>query len=81
MQEMILKIPGVPPLLLKPTPEKYADTPFALHIAMVEIPIRCAVPAMKLYDGSDGAHKPIRTKDDDGTHPKRNEESLFMRKI
>lgn len=46
-----MKITGVPRPIEKVALTSYADSPFADVIALVEIPKRFDVPAMKLYDG------------------------------
>nr|XP_017250644.1 PREDICTED: uncharacterized protein LOC108221266 [Daucus carota subsp. sativus] len=52
LKEMVQRIPGVPKPLEKAAPMSYADSPFSDNIALVEMPKRFAVPAMKTYDGT-----------------------------
>ncbi|XP_017239352.2 uncharacterized protein LOC108212130 [Daucus carota subsp. sativus] len=52
LKEMVQRIPGVPKPLEKAAPMSYADSPFCDNIALVEMPKRFAVPAMKTYDGT-----------------------------
>ena len=51
LRDQYAKIPGVPAPLEQAAPESYADSPFAYHISLVEIPKKFAVPNIKSYNG------------------------------
>ncbi|KAF2609202.1 hypothetical protein F2Q68_00043105 [Brassica cretica] len=52
MQSMVERLPGVAPPIRRGNPDSYADTPFVVGIASVEIARKFSFPSIKMYDGT-----------------------------